>query len=415
MISINQAVILCGGMGTRLRPLTDNLPKPMAPVNGVPFLQYLIFQMKHQGIYEFLLLTGYLSDAIKEYFGNGADFGVNIRYSEGPAEWETAKRIWEAQDLISESFILLYSDNYTPININRLANFHDQFDVSASVVLCQKSNGNIKVDDSGMIKIYDSTRKSEELDFVEIGYTLVKKSRIFKYINGSNESFSNVLARLVIDHNLSGMKHPDKYQSISDLKRLRDAETFLSNQKIILIDRDGTINQKAPRGEYIAHWKDFHFIDDTVLAMQQLSSLGFSFIVISNQAGIGRGMVSQIDVDDIHHRMISYLSASGILVHRVYYCPHHWEDNCNCRKPNPGLFLKASEDFRLLLDRVLYIGDDPRDSIAAENANSRCILLQHSVDETLDFNVGSSETVESLSSAIPSILQHYRNWDVIKK
>ena len=93
-----QAVILCGGLGTRLRPHTDHLPKPMIPCNGKPFLLYLLQQMEEQGIQRFILLTGYLAEKIEQYFKDGSKWGWEIQYSQGPAEWGTGKRIWEAKE-----------------------------------------------------------------------------------------------------------------------------------------------------------------------------------------------------------------------------------------------------------------------------------------------------------------------------
>ena len=76
--------MLCGGLGTRLRPLTDNMPKPMAPVNGKPFLHHLIRQVRDQGLRQICLLTGYRGEMIREYFGAGEKLGVEIAYSSGP-------------------------------------------------------------------------------------------------------------------------------------------------------------------------------------------------------------------------------------------------------------------------------------------------------------------------------------------
>src|SRR3989442_2548941 len=109
-----QAVILCGGLGTRLRPLTDTLPNPMAQIHGRPFLAYLIDQLREQGIRQIVLLTGYRGELIGEYFGDGSGYGVEIDYSRGPAEWETGRRMWEARAMLDERFLLLYSDNYVP-------------------------------------------------------------------------------------------------------------------------------------------------------------------------------------------------------------------------------------------------------------------------------------------------------------
>ena len=92
-----QAVILCGGLGTRLRPYTDNMPKPMIPCDGKPFLWHIMQQLYEQGISQFILLTGYLSEQIEEYFENGNIWRWDIQYSKGLVEWDTGKRIWEAK------------------------------------------------------------------------------------------------------------------------------------------------------------------------------------------------------------------------------------------------------------------------------------------------------------------------------
>ena len=95
-----QAVILCGGLGSRLRPYTLSNPKPMILCNEKPFIWYLMNQMSEKGISNFILLTGYLSQKIKDYFGNGDSFGWRIEYSSGPLEWDTGRRLCEAKKLL---------------------------------------------------------------------------------------------------------------------------------------------------------------------------------------------------------------------------------------------------------------------------------------------------------------------------
>ena len=120
----SQAVLLCGGLGTRLRPLTDNLPKPMVIVNERPFLHHLLEQLAQQGITRFLLLTGYLSEKISNYFEDGSRYGWSIEYSVGPTEWDTGRRFWEARAKFDNQFLLLYSDNFVQFNLLKLIKFH---------------------------------------------------------------------------------------------------------------------------------------------------------------------------------------------------------------------------------------------------------------------------------------------------
>ncbi len=379
MITPKQATILCGGLGTRLRPITDKIPKPMVLVNGVPFLEHLILQLKENNIFEFVLLTGYRGDLIQEYFGDGKAIGVNIQYSHGPAEWETGRRLYEAKHMLQEYFMLLYSDNFVQFNLTKLSIFHEKKGKLLSFIVQTKHTGNIKLDSNEIVEIYDKSRSKEQLDFVELGYMIASKD-IFKYFDGIDISFSDVIARLVSDQQVAGMLIKDVYHSISDPDRLKLTEQYLAHKKILLIDRDGVINKKAPKGEYIDSWKRFEFIPENLYGMKMLSNSGHSFVIISNQAGIGRKMVTEETINSINEKMINALKDEGINILSVYICPHHWEDNCFCRKPNPGLFFRASEDFLIRLDKTFFIGDDPRDCQAACNAGCRSLYIGNMSD-----------------------------------
>src|SRR5271170_965123 len=120
MSKINQAVIFAGGRGERLRPLTDHLPKPMAPVNGVPFLDYLIKTLEDAGIKKILFLLGYRAETIVDRYGKCLPSGVKIEYSIGTAEDLTGRRLLNAYEQLDERFLLLYGDNYWPIEIDRM-------------------------------------------------------------------------------------------------------------------------------------------------------------------------------------------------------------------------------------------------------------------------------------------------------
>ncbi len=374
MIIPEQAAIFCGGLGTRMHPVTHKIPKPMVPINGTPFLEYLICQLKENGIKEIILMTGYLGEQIREYFGDGEKLNIKIQYSHGPVEWETGRRLFEAKDLLSDHFLLFYSDNFVPFSLKKLAQFYDEQKKLLCFIVKAKTTGNIRLGENGAVEIYDKTRTAENLSFVELGYMLVDKC-IFQYYKDKDISFSDVIAKLVLDGQVAGLVTNDSYYSISDSERWKLAEKYLSPKKILLIDRDGVINKKASRGEYIDSWDKFVFIQENLQAMKTLSEYGFSFIIISNQAGIGRNMVSEKMVESINEQMKKTLENEGIKILNIYVCPHHWEDNCFCRKPNPGLFFQASREWFFRIDKTFFIGDDPRDCQAAYNAGCRSIFL----------------------------------------
>src|ERR1700740_3583149 len=110
-----QAVILAGGGAERMRPLTDDRPKPMIEFHGRPFLAYLIEMLRDEGFERVMLLLRYRASVIMDYFGDGRDFGIGISYSVSPPEDLTVRRVQLARDQIESRFLLLYCDNYWPI------------------------------------------------------------------------------------------------------------------------------------------------------------------------------------------------------------------------------------------------------------------------------------------------------------
>jgi histidinol-phosphate phosphatase family protein len=410
-----QAVILCGGLGTRLRPLTDFLPKPMVPVHDRPFLEHLMEQCAAQGIRRFLLLTGYLGEQIRDYFGEGRSRGWEIEYSHGPVEWDTGRRFWEACQEMESRFLLLYSDNFVQFPMDRLMALHESEQCPLSLLLAPKAKGNIRVSSEGRIEAYDKTRSSHDLDFVDIGYMIVERDHILELFPGLEKhpdiSFSEVLHCLADTNQLTGLVVRDPYHSISDPARLELMRAYLTPQKLLLIDRDGVINQKASRGEYVNTWERFKWIPETRQAMKELATRGFKFVVISNQAGIARGMVDAATSDQINQNMIAELRKDNVDVLSVYVCPHHWDEGCECRKPAPGLFFRASSDHLLRMDHTIFIGDDPRDSLAADNAGCQCVLVGNGHKELSHLKVNPALRAETLLDAVPWICTQFQNWE----
>jgi histidinol-phosphate phosphatase family protein len=411
-----QAVILCGGLGTRLRPLTDSLPKPMVMVNDRPFLHHLLDQLAIQGIYKFILLVGYLGEQITNYFGDGSRYGWSINYSVGPAEWDTGRRVWEARVQLDVQFLLLYSDNFVQFNLEKLVKLHQQLNTSISLLLAPKSKGNISVLEDGIIQAYDKTRNGIGFNFVEVGYMVVQRDEILKefprYSNFPNFSFSEVLKKLAQQQRIAGLVVHDAYHSISDPERLALMREYLRPKKILLIDRDGTINAKAPRGEYITNWGEFSWIPETLKAMMHLAKQGFKFIVITNQAGIARQMIAPEALEDIHRKMTSELNGLGVEVLKVYMCPDHWNDRSLMRKPAPGMFFQAALEFNLRMDRCLYVGDDERDCLAAASAGCGMVYLTDDDEPPKLEEIPTSLIVaKTLPDAVAHITETYENWE----
>ena len=370
-----QAVILCGGLGARMKPYTDNTPKPMISCNGKPFLWYLLQQLHDQGVSRFVLLTGYLAEEVSSYFGDGGSWGLDIQYSEGPVDWDTGKRVWEAREKLDDLFLLLYSDNFVPFPLDKVYALHKHNQKPLTFMVASKTPGNISLDKFGIVQQYDNKRFGLGLNYVEIGYMIVEKNQALSFFDTPECSFSSILQKMAAKHQISAWVQHDSYHSISDPNRWQKAQEYLKPKKIILIDRDGVINKKASRGEYISKWEDFIWIKETRIAMKLMANEGFKFIIISNQAGIARGVISFTELEKIHNNMKNELQNDDIEILDIYICPHHWNEECLCRKPKPGMLLQASKDHLFRLDKTLYIGDDSRDVEAALNAGTDYILI----------------------------------------
>lgn len=376
---INQAVILAGGMGTRLKPLTDTLPKPMLLMNGKPFLEYLLEMLKGNGIKEIVLLLGYLPHKVQEYFGDGSRWGLDIKYSVGDVSFETGKRLKDAESLVNQNFLLLYCDNYWPLDLKKLLAYHNAHGVPATVTIYTNkdnfSKSNMRLDDKGYVTLYDKTRQEKNLSGVEIGFYILSKD-IWSMMPETNFSFEKeILPKLIAKKQLAGYPTDHRYYSVGSLERLPATEDFLKPKKIIFLDRDGVINKKAPKADYVKTWEEFEFLPGAVEAIRKLTEQGYEIYLISNQPGIARGMMTEGDLTEIHTNMIKKLEENQAKIKHIYCCLHGWNDGCECRKPKPGMFYQAGRENNLNLSKAVFIGDDERDAQAGEAAGIRTFLV----------------------------------------
>lgn len=362
-MTIKQAVIFCGGKGSRLKNFTKTTPKPMVYVNYKPFLYHLLMQLKKEGIDNFLILTGYKSNKIKSFFKNGSKFGVNINYSWAPENWETSKRLINAKKYLEDNFLICYSDNFLNFKLKKHLKKFQKSDLTLTII--KKKNGNIKI--NGKNYKYDNNRKRKDYNFVELGYMLANKS-IIKFLNIKyNEPLSFFFNKIFKKKKISSVV-VDHYHSISNVSRLQLTKSFFSGKKILLLDRDGTINSRLNKGEYVKDIKQFKLIKKTISLLKFLSQKKFSFIIITNQAGIGRGLISDKQLKKVHKFMLNELNKRGIKILKIYICKHHWLDNCVCRKPKPYMINKSINEYNLIRRKTIFIGDDIRDWKTAKRA-----------------------------------------------
>ena len=145
--------------------------------------------------------------------------------------------------------------------------------------------------------------------------------------------------------------------------------------KTIFLDRDGVINHNPPNKGYVRKWAEFTFIPNARKAIRELTESGYRIVVITNQSGIGRGLYSEEDVMDIHSRMIAEISKAGGTIDAVYYCPHHPDAGCECRKPKPGMLMRAAREHNIELSDAYLIGDFPTDIEVGQRVGATAFLV----------------------------------------
>lgn len=403
---VTQAVIFCGGQGTRMRPFTYTAPKPMFPIAGKPFLEHLLLVLKQNNITDVLLLVGYLHEKIERYFGDGSTWGLKIGYSYLPSESDTGARLKNAYNLLGRHFLLLYADNYWPLRLPELIKLFEEKNLPALVTVYSNvdhySQNNILVED-GLVRVYDRKRKTFGLNGVDIGFFILKKALIDMLPEGNSSFEDVVIPELVNRKQLVGFYTHHRYYGLSNPVRVKNIEDYFSPKKTVFLDRDGVINQKPAPADYVKKWTEFVFLPQTKNALKKLNDAGFWLFIVTNQPGVARGMMSGKDLEDIHRRMVDELATEGIKIKGIYSCLHGWDEGCFCRKPKPGLLYRAAAENALELYDSFLIGDDMRDISAGQSAGCRTVLIGTSRD--LIKNYPKPDIMaRSLSEAVEKIL-----------
>ncbi|SEG17074.1 D-glycero-D-manno-heptose 1,7-bisphosphate phosphatase [Butyrivibrio sp. Su6] len=336
-------------------------------------------QIKGWGITDIIILVGYLSEIITEYFGDGSRWGITIRYVKTPVEYDTGLRLKAAENILHDMFLMMYCDNICPIDFKRLTREYNENNALIQVSAYSNDDlytrDNMIISENGMVKLYDKQRTSKGLRGVDIGYALISK-KVLSLIDSENCNFESIVyPKLVKEQKLYATVTKHRYYSIGSFERIELTRRFLSGQKYIFLDRDGVINERPPKANYVCKPEDFKWIAGAKKALKKLQEEGFFIIIVSNQAGIARGAMTEHDFELVQAKMESDLEEVGVTIGAVYHCPHGWDENCECRKPKPGMLYMAQKDYSINLTECVLIGDDERDIITAHNANMKGILV----------------------------------------
>ena len=409
-----KVVIMAGGKGTRIASVRSDVPKPMINICGKPILEHQIDNLKACGLTNIILVIGYLGDKIKEYFGDGSKFGVNIEYFVEDHPLGTAGALFKMPQL-TEDFLLLCGDVIIDVDFNRFIAFHKNHQAWASLVA--HPNGH-PYDSSLLVTEIDAPKtvggmpedthrvirwmaKEDERTYyknrVNAGIELISpellKETMKNFVPRHPETPDKIdLDRDVLKPNIPSGKifaydtpeyikdtgTPDRfYETEKDIESGKvHARNLKNKQKAIFLDRDGTINEMVG---FVTKPEQFELIEGAAEAIKAINKSGYLAIVVTNQPVIARGDCTFEELQTIHDKMETELGKVGAFVDAIYVCPHHtdkgfegerpeYKFNCDCRKPKPGLLLQAAKDFNIDLSESYMIGDSHRDVEAGENA-----------------------------------------------
>jgi histidinol-phosphate phosphatase family protein len=173
-------------------------------------------------------------------------------------------------------------------------------------------------------------------------------------------------------------------------------------RKCIFFDRDGIVNQ-SPGPGYVERWEDFHVLPEFIDILRQVTALGYVAVIITNQRGVGRGIMSLATLEDMHQRLRILLKEQhGLELLDIFTCTHDHAANCNCRKPKPGMILDAARKHSINLEESWMIGDSPKDAEAGRAAGCRTILVNPTA--TPDLADLTFKSMTDLRSAIAGLL-----------
>ena len=232
-----QVVILAGGLGTRLWPVTKRVPKPLVPVAGVPYLEHQIRLLARQSLTDIVILTGYLGEQIERCFGNGQQFGVTIRYSREQQPLGTGGALQNARDLLADSFLVIYGDSYLPIAYASLGQLLTTTAATGVIALYRDPTGetnvrcNVALDADGTVLRYDkrATAGDSGLQYVEAGVLALRRSVLdLMPPDGPVSLEEQIFPILIARRRLLGFPTEQRFYDMGTPERLRAIEEYLA-------------------------------------------------------------------------------------------------------------------------------------------------------------------------------------------
>ncbi|MEO6190672.1 MAG: HAD-IIIA family hydrolase [Saprospiraceae bacterium] len=409
---MKECIILSGGLGTRLAHILPDIPKSLAIVHSKPFLNYLIDYLIEQKIDHFIFSIGYKSDQIINFVkSNYPNLKVSFCIENSPLG--TGGAIINSMKLVrSNQFFVCNADTYYPINLEKLEKFHSSvqsdFTIGLKPMLKPYRYGTVTRSKVG--KILDFVEKKDiEYGLINGGIYLINKN----YLNNLNFPHSFSLEKELLEKRFStdlifgqiqdvffiDIGIPDDYELAQKL--FSEINNFKTKSSLIL-DRDGVINELRLE-DYVKNWKEFKFRKDFLMNIKEASNSFDYIFVVTNQQGIGKGIMKESELIQIHELLTASLIKIGVRIEKIYYCPHLVIENCTCRKPKAGMLDQMKKEFPIInFEQSLLVGDSQSDISLAQSRHIKSVFINNAekTNAESDYNMSSWYEFESILSSL---------------
>jgi D,D-heptose 1,7-bisphosphate phosphatase len=391
-----KALILAAGLGTRLRPLTDAIPKCLVPIAGRPLLDFWIDSLCDAGIREARVNTHAHAGQVRAYIDRvNAEGRLHLAESYEPELLGSAGTIAANADLAdgADGVIIVYADNFSDVDLRRMLAFHDGHRDPFTMLLFRapdpRACGIAELDGAGRVVSFVEKPREPRGDLANAG-VYIASADAYREIAalGAFDLGFEVLPRFV--GRMRGWAWEGYHLDIGDLgaleKARRDAAGPLlpprparpSRRPAVFLDRDGTLIEHV---HYLSDPARVRLLPGAARALRRLGDAGFARVLVTNQSAIGRGMLTEAQLHLIHDEMNRQLDAEGTAVDAIYFCPEApMSDDRTVvehgdRKPGPGMLIRAAEEMGLDLDASWMVGDTISDVLAGINSRCRGSIL----------------------------------------
>jgi D-glycero-alpha-D-manno-heptose 1-phosphate guanylyltransferase len=382
-------IILGGGLGTRLRETVPDLPKSMAPVAGRPFLSWVIDHFRMQGIERFIFSLGYKSEAVIKYLEEQyptLDYQTVVE--DTPLGTGGGIRL-AIERASTEDVLVANGDTLYRIDLSAMTETHHRSHAVCTLALKPMKAfdryGLVEINTEGKILSFREKQPYKE-GLINGGVYLLQAKAYLQSTSPSVFSFEKdflekycsdgIFYGSVQDRYFIDIGIPEDFNK-ANLELLRPPLDLSAIDKswTLFLDRDGVINDEKV-GNYVLEWKQFIFSKGVLDMFRKLSEVFGRIIIVSNQRGVGRGLMKEETLQTIHLEMKREVEIVGGRIDAIYYCKEA-DERCFYRKPNPGMAFKAMRDFPPIdPSRSIMVGNKPGDMRFGRSAGFYTVFVR---------------------------------------